>query len=477
MKPYFKSLNAKIYATLLIVIIPSAFIYISWSTISVRYDVLQGTIDDAKTALIAASGDKKDQEDALQYVGARAIYKHGTKSSEGIYIGLPPIAQKTFFIDSETISNQIYNTLDTLFETNDTIIRVIGKGLKSRNETIEAIIYERPLRDIMWRQVNQILLITILLSLFILIALSISLRLSISRPIHQLSAQIEKYKKHPLDISLIIAHTDRKDDVGMIQNELASLQNTVSETLKRQDRLAAIGSSVSKINHDLRHIIAVVSMLIDGLESKNSSPKFKKTIQKIFDSLDKAISLCSTTMDFAKKQKINYQVKDNQLLSLFDTQIENLSISLDIPKDIYLIVDPLHFGRIISNLIENSHQAEATEISILSRITTIGELAKPMKIEEETSSEFLSRIYDEPSTDSCLLICFSDNGKGFSKKALENLFQPFRGSTKKDGNGLGLPLSRETINDLGGSLDLISSSAQKTSFHITFPKKYFFVKS
>ena len=64
----------------------------------------------------------------------------------------------------------------------------------------------------------------------------------------------------------------------------------------------------------------------------------------------------------------------------------------------------------------------------------------------------------------------SDNGPGVPAKAREKLFQPFQGSTKRGGTGLGLPIAAELVQAHGGHLRLIDTPTGAT-FELEIPDR------
>jgi signal transduction histidine kinase len=72
--------------------------------------------------------------------------------------------------------------------------------------------------------------------------------------------------------------------------------------------------------------------------------------------------------------------------------------------------------------------------------------------------------------DTDLVIEFRDDGPGIAESVQERLFQPFAGTARKGGTGLGLVIAREIINAHGGDLALGDSGPGGTTFIIRLPE-------
>jgi signal transduction histidine kinase len=107
---------------------------------------------------------------------------------------------------------------------------------------------------------------------------------------------------------------------------------------------------------------------------------------------------------------------------------------------IHIKADREQMFRVFSNLALNAAQAGAQELKIESRVDG-----------------------DK------LLIDVTDDGPGIPEHARERLFQPFSGSAREGGTGLGLVISREIVNAHGGELSLAETSDQGTTFRIELP--------
>ena len=108
-------------------------------------------------------------------------------------------------------------------------------------------------------------------------------------------------------------------------------------------------------------------------------------------------------------------------------------------EDVLIYADESQISRILINLIKNAIQAEARHISITSGIDS----------EEQT------------------LISVSNDGLPISPASREQIFIPFF-TTKRDGSGIGLSLSRQIMLAHNGRLDLVRSDSRCTRFTLLF---------
>jgi signal transduction histidine kinase len=61
--------------------------------------------------------------------------------------------------------------------------------------------------------------------------------------------------------------SQRQDEVGLAERELAGMQRDLASMLQQKNHLAALGLAVSKINHDLRNLLTSAQLFSEGLSS------------------------------------------------------------------------------------------------------------------------------------------------------------------------------------------------------------------
>jgi signal transduction histidine kinase len=82
----------------------------------------------------------------------------------------------------------------------------------------------------------------------------------------------------------------RRDEIGVAQRELRVMQQRVRAALRQKARLAGVGAAVSKINHDLRNMLATAVIVSDRL-AMSEDPAIRKASGPLLAALDRAINL------------------------------------------------------------------------------------------------------------------------------------------------------------------------------------------
>ena len=165
----------------------------------------------------------------------------------------------------------------------DRNIRVFGP-MKKRNGTLELVMKEKPLRDAMLSYARNVLLISLAISIFTGLVVFLTLRALLIRPMQRLSGAMLAFSKDPEDPSLVIEPTGRRDEIGVAEVQLSAMQKQLRGTMAQQRHLADLGLAVSKINHDLRNILASASLFSDRLTSlpdpvaQRLAPRLVRTI-------------------------------------------------------------------------------------------------------------------------------------------------------------------------------------------------------
>ena len=127
---------------------------------------------------------------------------------------------------------------------------------------------------------------------------------------------------------------------------------------------------------------------------------------------------------------------------------EGVKLISEVGRAELVLADPDQLHRILVNLLRNAREA----IELQERRRGAGRIRVSVS---QTGNASLVRV--------------SDNGPGLPERSRERLFQPFAGSSRPDGAGLGLAIARELAQGHGGDLTLIDSGPKGTTFELRLP--------
>ncbi|MBV9687726.1 MAG: HAMP domain-containing histidine kinase [Alphaproteobacteria bacterium] len=381
----------------------------------------------------------------LACVGAQGVALH---RADGSVLRLdradPPRPDFTIDLTHPNVWLAIRGSFRTLSGEGNRILRVLGPAGADTADTAEVLLDEAPLRDELWDFGLRILELSLVLSLVTAALVYLSLQWLLVRPMRRVTASMVEFREDPEDAARVIAASRRRDEIGVAERELAVLQRTVRQALGQRARLAALGTAVTKINHDLRNILATARLVTDGLTA-SAAPEVRRVASRLLDAIDRAIALCTRTLDFSRDDTPPLARTQFSLAPLIDeigpdlALSENeLAINDEIPSDLMVEADRDQLYRVFLNLARNAVEAGAHRL----RFTA----------EREAGT---------------IVIDVADDGPGLPPKARENLFRPFFGSARPGGSGLGLAIARELVRAHGGELSLASSTGAGTVFRLT----------
>ena len=404
----------------------------------------------ATMALEASATGELDQnltDKLLTQVGARgvAVYRR-----DGTVLRLdsanPPQLEIAINLTHPDILLAIRGSFGTLLGHGNRVVRVLGPSTTNRAETVEVLLDEAPLRREMWDFGIRILELSVVISLVTAALVYLSLQWLLVRPMRRITASMMNFRGDPEDASRMIAASGRKDEIGVAERELGVLQKTVRQALGQRARLAALGTAVTKINHDLRNILATARLVTDGLTA-SAAPEVRRVAPRLLDAIDRAVALCTHTLDFSREGAPPLAPSRFSIASLIEEigpglglSADDLTIDCAIQPELTVEADRDQLYRVLLNLARNAVEAGAHRM----RCTAVRE-------------------------NGIVAIEITDDGPGLPPKARDNLFRPFFGSARPGGSGLGLAIARELMRAHGGELTLVSSTGIGTVFRLTLP--------
>jgi signal transduction histidine kinase len=265
----------------------------------------------------------------------------------------------------------------------------------------------------------------------------------------RITSAMVTFRKAPQSEASVIAPSLRSDEIGIAEAELARMQEDLRTALNQKTRLAALGTAVSKVNHDLRNILATAHLVSERLES-SADPEVRQVTPTLIRTIDRAIDLCTQTLAYGKAEEPAPRRRPVLLQDLVEEVRPSVGLPADggvvwrdeVPAGFTLHVDRDQIFRVLLNLCRNAVQAmgDAGELSI-----------------------------SAGRADGRIAIEIADTGPGLPARARERLFEPFTGSARAGGTGLGLVIARDLVRAHGGDLSLARSGPEGTTFRVELP--------
>lgn len=245
--------------------------------------------------------------------------------------------------------------------------------------------------------------------------------------------------------------------------ELASFN---FELLKRQEELQGalkvleernfeLDQFVYKTSHDLRAPIASSLGLLNIMKMEGMSNSWPSYVDMIMKSLQKQDSFIKAMLNFSKTARadekpelIDFEVLVDQCL----TDLQYLPGYEKINKQVLVRAlnggfysDKMKINIILSNVLSNS-----------------------IKYRDNSKDSHLDITINTDHSHAQILI--SDNGIGINKSYLDHIFEMFyRATERSDGSGLGLYIVKQTVERLGGKIEVSSELGVGSSFKIVIP--------
>lgn len=386
--------------------------------------------------------------DLLRHAGAHAIVlKAPDRRMLMLSDRMPPEVAATHDLRDQSLAEAIGDAVMTLVQRDNRILRVIGATPRDPDAVVEVLLDETPLRKAMYEFSWRILRLSIIISLITAGLVYVVLQWLMVRPILRLTESMVRFRSEPENERTIIRASRRSDEIGVAERELAAMQEQLRQALRQKERLAALGTAVTKIHHDLRNTLASAVLASDRL-SDIDEPEVQRLAPKLYQAIDRAVALTSRTLEFAGEEATPLQENRFRLRDLLTEVGESVRTPHNASPivtadgealDMVISADQTQLFRVFSNLTLNAAQAGARNVRV--------------------TAQHLNGIVQ---------IEVGDDGPGIPLATRHKLFQPFAAS-RKGGTGLGLAIAKEIVAAHGGALALARSDGSGTVFRIELP--------
>jgi len=271
---------------------------------------------------------------------------------------------------------------------------------------------------------------------------------------HMLRSGVEGVQRglHRLEDDFTHRIPTMRGDFGLIAmaiNRMAERRMALEEELRRQDRLAALGKVVSGVAHEVRNPLNSMKLKLQLLERRlTKGIPASDEIQEALREIDRLDMIVSRLLAFGRPAILNRQVQALQPL---------------VEQAIRMVQEPAHKKdvRFETREMEDSLEVDVDGPQIVQVLINLF-----LNAIDASSPSGLVRVGAERSN-GCVRVAVSDQGLGIAEEVKPHIFDAYY-TTKPNGSGLGLAVSREIVANHGGRLELETSPAG-TSFFLMLP--------
>ncbi len=273
----------------------------------------------------------------------------------------------------------------------------------------------------------------------------------IVRPVQALDRAASELSRGNYDVRVA---DHGQDEIGRLAgtfNSMAASIRSAREDLIRQERISTIGRLSTSIIHDLRNPLAAIyggaEMLVDDdlspQQVRRLAANIYRSSRRVQEMLQELAAVTRGRAQAAESCALRDLVLAAAGTITHRAEKQNVKITFDVPADLEVTVDRSHMERVFENLLGNA-------IDVLPGGGTI-------------------RVSAQRRGTDGVFVAIEDNGPGIPEELRPRLFQPFATAGKKNGIGLGLALSRQTVLAHGGDIWVDREYLEGARFVVRLP--------
>jgi two-component system NtrC family sensor kinase len=280
-------------------------------------------------------------------------------------------------------------------------------------------------------------------------------------PLESLHQQVQRISKGDLEHKVSVKSGDEIGELGHAFNHMTDalkdyIQREIetAKDLVHARNLAVLGTTSSKVTHEVGNLLNNVGMTLRMLKQETLSPKGEKALEVLEKESLRVREFIHSFLQFAKKPDLRLTKTSmvsivNEVVTTLKPEADqrNICFELDWPDDLPRVnIDSGLFYQAFTNLVKNS--LEAISESGVIRITGY--------IETEH-----------------LCVQIKDTGSGVDPKILEHIFDPFFSTKGKKGTGLGMSIVKTIVEAHGGTVEIHSKAEKGTRVILCVPIRPF----
>ncbi len=284
---------------------------------------------------------------------------------------------------------------------------------------------------------------------------------------YKLKAHSKNNKDFWIDVIQIPIKYLGEDAIYIIWRDISNHVKLTQQLIDAQNQAESANKAKSQflanMSHEIRTPMNAIIGFTDVLAERIDDEKTNRIITTIKQAGNNLLSLINDILDLSKIEAGKFEIQTkavnlhdliNEVCQLFSVSINKKDLGFEVNIDSTipssLILDPRSFRQVLLNLLGNA-----------------------LKFTDKGTIKLTAKIIavDDHQSKVDLLIEISDTGIGIAQKQLSTIFAPFEQQKGQDhnlykGTGLGLAISKKIIDKMNGTISVISSKGQGSTFSV-----------
>ncbi len=388
-----------------------------------------------------------DTHGELTVASQNDVYNDGILSSKINYVAYNAIIhqKKSIFINREIIGKLSYLSIYLpLINYKNQLVGIVN---------IPYFDEKKQARDVLSSFLISLFNVYIVILLLgIIITYLISQNLTNS--LRTISNQFKKIRLQSTNTKLVWQANDEIGNLVSAYNKMVDQLEESARKLAGNEREKAWSEMAKQVAHEIKNPLTPMKLNMQYLQKaiKDNHPNVLELANRFSKNLIEQIDMLSTIasqfsqfaqMPEACPELVNIIEATQQIAEMYNNENCSVTMQHDEATPVVLLIDKMHFNRIITNIIKNGIQA----------------------IEDNKQGNIVIKISKNKTS---IEISIEDNGAGIEEALHDKIFLPHF-STKSTGMGIGLSMVKSMVENAEGTIHFNSYINYGTLFILTFP--------
>jgi signal transduction histidine kinase len=303
---------------------------------------------------------------------------------------------------------------------------------------------------------------TAVVAVFIATLLSYAIARTVTRPLGAITTTMREMAASGDLTRRIPVPTDMRwhdEDAHLLATTFNSMTDSIQRFQReasQRERLSSLGRLSTVVAHEIRNPLMIIKAALRGLRRDDVQPeRVQAAVRDIDEEIARLNRIVTEVLDFARPIKfdlaeadLNAVATDAVKAAAVDGDRHPVRLGLD-PRIPSMTTDAERLRQVLVNVLSNAAQAVD---------------ARP----DPSSDEAAIRLETHRLDGSHVVVTVRDRGVGIAPEHLARVFDPYF-TTRRTGTGIGLAISRNIIEGLGGRITVSSQLERGTEVRIELP--------